>query len=117
MGNRCHIFNTGHPESRCLKCGHSTFASTTRAVDFHLYLDQTHLSGLARGGFSSTLSGEGGALAGTLEADLSRRFRHQNVAVDICDRDKGVVERRLDVGNALGDVPSNLLGLFAWAIG
>ena len=50
------------------------------------------------------LGGEGRALAGALEADVAGRGPREHVALEVGDRDDRVVEGRLDVGDAVGDV-------------
>src|SRR5215207_102955 len=48
------------------------------------------------------LGGEGRALLGALEADVAGRGPGEDVALLVGDGDDGVVERALDVGDAVG---------------
>src|SRR5262249_17364614 len=64
------------------------------------------------GDLRGALRGERRALAAALEPDRAGRRVAQRVAVGVGDGHDGVVERRLDVGNALADVPP-LLALLA----
>src|SRR5262249_4104115 len=58
----------------------------------------------ARHRLGRELCGEGRALARALEADVARRRPGNRVALLIGDRDDRVVERRLDVRDAIGNV-------------
>src|SRR5690625_3477329 len=55
-------------------------------------------------GFGGLLSGERGALAGALEAHVASTCPGEDVSFQIADGHDRVVERRLDVGDAVGDV-------------
>src|SRR6185503_16283695 len=55
------------------------------------------------------LRGEWGRFARALEAGVARGRPGQRVALAVGDGDDGVVERRVDVGDALGDVLLDLL--------
>src|SRR5690606_30724154 len=52
----------------------------------------------------SHLGGVGGGLAGALEADVAGGRPREHVALQVGDRDDRVVERALDVRDAVGDV-------------
>src|SRR5262249_4763662 len=82
------------------------------ALDPNLHLLQPELGGPLGGHLGGPLGGEGRALAAALEADRPRRGVAQGVAVGVGDGHDGVVERRLDVGNAPADV-APLLALLA----
>src|SRR5207237_10355720 len=54
------------------------------------------------------LAGKWRDLAAALEADRPGRGEAQRVAVGVGDRDDGVVERRLDMGDAAADITPGL---------
>src|SRR5262249_20800693 len=70
-----------------------------------LDLLQAELGRSLGGRLGGALGGEGRALAAALEADRARRGETERVAVGVGDGDDGVVEGRLDVGDAAADVP------------
>src|SRR5690606_17376379 len=78
----------------------------TGAGALHLDVDLAHpvlhrAPGRALGGH---LGGVGGGLAGALEADVAGRRPRQHVPLEVRDRDDRVVERALDLGDAVRDV-------------
>src|SRR5574343_1563699 len=80
-----------------------------RALDAHVQvLDALFLRGAA-GVLGSHLGSEGGRLARALEALTTRRSPRQGAALTVGDGDDGVVERRVDVGNAVRNVLADLL--------
>src|SRR6476659_6659162 len=93
----------------------------TGARALHHDVDPAHtvLHGPARRGLGRELRHERRALAGALEADVAGRRPRQHVALLVRDRDDRVVERGLDVRDAVRDVlaftpsrtPSSCLGL------
>src|SRR3954452_1222956 len=74
------------------------------ALDEDLDLLQAVLDALARGGVGRDLRGEGGGLAGALEAGAAGGLPRDDVALAIGQGHDRVVEGRLDVGLAHGDV-------------
>ena len=72
----------------------------------------THLGRLFGDRFSGPLSGKRSALATSFESHSTRRRPANHVAGGVCHRDDRVVERRLDVGNALIHITTNLLLLY-----
>ena len=68
----------------------------------------TVLLGATSRSLGRELRGEGGGLTRTLEANLAGGRPGDNRARGIREGDDGVVERRLDVGVAVGDVLRNL---------
>src|SRR6478736_8807286 len=75
-----------------------------RALDEHVDLAHAVLDSLARGVLRRHLRGEGGRLAGALEADVAGGRPADHRPRRVGDRDDGVVERALDVRVAVGDV-------------
>src|ERR1019366_5209330 len=79
---------------------------TPRAWSPDQHVDAPHavLHGPAGALLGGHLGGEGGGLARALEADIAGRRPGDDVALLVADRDDRVVERALDVGDAIGDV-------------
>src|SRR5690606_5216260 len=88
---------------------HRRLATRARALD----ADLEGLHAVVEGGLAGLLGGnlgrERGGLAGTAEARAARGRPRQRVALAVGDGDDGVVERRLDVGDAVGDDTLDLL--------
>src|SRR5690606_10142703 len=107
-----HIRNAGDLEADRIQRANGRFTTGARALDAHFeVLHAAFLRGLACS-LGCNLSGERRALARTLEAGAAGRGPRQGIALAIGDRDDGVVERSMDVGNTLGNV---LLDLLAYA--
>src|SRR5262249_59505549 len=77
---------------------------------FHAHLDllDAKLRRLLRADFRGPLGGERRALAAALESDRAGRGVAERIAVGVGNGDDGVVERRLDMGDALADVAPRL---------
>src|SRR5262249_25647037 len=91
-----------------LQGGNGRLASGAGTLDAHLDLLEAELAGPLGGDLGGPLGGERRALARALEPDRSGRRITERVAVGVGDGDNGVVERRLDVGDAPADVASLL---------
>src|SRR5262249_40966700 len=104
-----------------LKRRDGAFAARTRPLDADLDLFHAELRGPLGDHLGGALGGEGRTLAAALEADRAGGGVAQRVAVGVSHRDDGVVERRLDVGDAPADVAALLaflaLGHFRLAPG
>src|SRR5690606_23465530 len=91
-------------------CTDRGLASRARTLDLDFEVaDPAFLRGTP-GGLGSDLRRERRGLARALEAGTARRGPRQRVALAVGDRDDRVVERRVDVRNAVRHV---LLGLLA----
>src|SRR3954470_20897359 len=108
VGLRGDVLDRDDLEARGLQRAHGRVAPGARALDEDLDLLQAVLHALARAGVGRHLSGERRRLARALEACASRRLPHDHVAFAIGDRDDRVVEGRLDVRLADGDVLAGL---------
>src|SRR5262249_52893609 len=107
--DRGDVLDADHLDTSVLNRPDRGLPTGTRALHHHVHLPDA-VAGRAFGrGFRRELRGERGALTRTLEADVARRRPRQRVALLIGERDDRVVERRLDVRHAVGDV----LALFA----
>src|SRR5690606_26163875 len=104
-----HVGDAGDLETYGVKGAHRGLASRTRALDQNLdVLDAAFLGKPARL-LGRNLRGKGGRFARTLETVAARSRPCQRIALAVGDGDDGVVERRVHVGNALGDVLLDLL--------
>src|SRR4051794_25276305 len=108
VGLRGDVLDRDDLEARGLQRTHGRVAPGARALDEDLDLLQAVLHALARAGVSRHLSGERRRLARALEACASGRLPHDHVAFAIGDRDDRVVEGRLDMRLADGDVLTGL---------
>src|SRR5262245_8406258 len=97
-----------HVQASGLQGGDGGFPAGAGALDLDLDLLDAELGGLLGAGLGGALGGERGALAAALEADGAGAGVAERVAVGVGDRDDGVVERRLDVGDAPADVAPGL---------
>ena len=109
MWDRCHILDAGDFEARVIEGTHSGFTSRSWTLDVHIKVLDT----IFFGGLSCTigcdLSGKGGAFAGSTKTGATRGGPGQGIALSISDRDDGVVEGGMHMGNPIGDLPLNLL--------
>src|SRR3954471_4327471 len=111
MGDGGVVFDGGDAEARGDDAVDGRFPARARAADADLDLAHADLAGLLPGGLAGPGGGEGGALAGALEADGAGRVPAHGLAVHVGDGDQGVVLGRLDVGDAADDVLADLLDL------
>ena len=109
VGQRGVVFDGGDFEAAVLKGGDGGFAAGAGALDADFDFLEAVLFGLGGALLSSAGGGEGGALAGALEADGAGRVPSEGFAVDVGDGDLGIVERSLHMGDALDDVLSDFL--------
>src|SRR5690606_28173911 len=79
-------------------------AAGAGALHLHVDLADAVLHRAPGGLLGGQLGGVGGGLAGPLEPDVARRGPREDVALEVGDRDDRVVERALDVRDAVGDV-------------
>src|ERR1022692_1718493 len=109
MRHRGHIRNAGDLEPERIQGAHRRLAAGPRSLDLHLeVLDPALLRRLARR-LGGNLRGERGRLARALETGAARSRPGQCVSLTIGDGDDRVVERRVDMRNAFGDVLLDLL--------
>src|SRR5690606_14135899 len=81
----------------------------TRALDAHFQRLDAVVERSTAGLLGGHLGGERGRLARTAETRAARSRPGKRVALAIGDRNDGVVERSVDVGDAVGDDPLDLL--------
>src|SRR5206468_10412093 len=99
-----HVLHAHDLEPGRLERADGRLTARARALDEHLHLLQAVLHALARTGIRGDLRGERRRLARALEARGTRRFPRDHVAVLVGERHDRVVETRLDVRLADGDV-------------
>src|SRR6202171_1023846 len=105
----CHVGNAGDLESERIQGAHRRLTSRPRALDPHLEVLNAALLRRLACRFGGDLRRERRRLARALEARAARRRPGQGVALAIGDGDDRVVERRVDVRNALRYVLLDLL--------
>src|SRR6185437_12611610 len=108
VGLRADVLHPEDLEARRLQRADGRLAARAGALDEHLDLLQAVLHALARGGVGGHLGRERRRLARPLEANRTRALPHDHTAVLVGQRDERVVERRLDVRLADGDVLAGL---------
>src|SRR5689334_6737643 len=102
--NRRHIRDARDLQSYGVQRAHRRFTAGARALDAHLDILHAAFLRSAAGALGSDLRGEGRRLAGALESGVTGSGPGERVALPIGDRDDRVIERRVDMGDALGDV-------------
>src|SRR5262249_5682492 len=102
------VFDDLDVQARTLQGRDGRLASGAGALDLDLDFLEAGLGRLLGGDLGGALGGEGRALAAALEADGAGRGVAQRITVGVGDGDDGVVERRLDVGDAPADVATLL---------
>src|SRR5581483_4037685 len=119
VGDRRDVLDTGHLDPGVLDGADGGLPPRAGPLHQHVDLADAMLHRPAGGRLGRHLGGERRRLARPLEADVAGRGPGDGVPLLVGDRDDGVVERRLDVGDAVGDVlpfaparsPSAWLGL------
>src|SRR5947207_90248 len=104
VGLRSDVLDPKDLEPRGLQRANRGLAARARPLHEDLDLLQPVLHALAGAGVGGHLGGEGRRLAGALEAGRAGGFPRDHVALVVGQRDDRVVERRLDVRLADGDV-------------
>src|SRR5262245_33549719 len=99
-----HVLDGLDGQAGGLQGGDGGLAARTGPLDADLDLLEAELGGALGHRLGRALGGERRALAAALEADRAGRGETERVAVGIGDGDDGVVESRLDVGDAPADV-------------
>ena len=84
------------------------FAATARAFDANFNFANAELLRLLSTLLSCHLTGERSALATALEPARASAGPAQGLTLGICDGDRGVIEGRVDVGNARNHVAALL---------
>src|SRR2546423_12594488 len=103
VGERRHVLDGLDLEARRLEGADRALAARAGALDADLDLADPVLLRLVRDLFGGALRREGRRLARALVADRAGRGPADGRARLVGDADERVVERRLDVGDALGD--------------
>ena len=104
MRHRCHVANQGEIEADGLQGAHGGLTSRSRPSHQDLNFFEAVPHRLARCILRDHLGRIRGAFAGTFEADFSGARPPDDVAVQIGDRDNGVVKCGKNMGDARMDV-------------
>src|SRR5690242_11615309 len=107
--NRRHIGDRGDLDAKTMQCAHCRLATRAGTLDPHFEVLHAVFHRHTAGRLGSNLRRERRGLARALEALTARGRPGKRVALTIGDRDDGVVERRVNVNHALGDVLLDLL--------
>ncbi len=114
MRNRGNVLDQFDIQAGSLKSSDRAFSSGTRTFDTDFHITHAELAGLFGCLLGGTLTGKGSALSASLESAGSGTGPTKRVAFGVRDRHRRVVERRVNVGNAIADVTPNsffLVGL------
>ena len=109
MRNRCDVGDRADLQADRVQRAHCGFAAWSRALDAHFDVFHAALLRRATAALRRHLSGERRRLARALESGVAGRSPGERVALPVGDRDDGVVERRVDMRDTLGDVLLDLL--------
>ena len=107
MRNRRDVFNQFHVQASGLKRSDGALPSGARSLHTNLDISHAELGSLLCCLLSSTLASEGGTLATSLEATGASTGPAKRVAFWVRDGDGCVVEGRVYVGDAVGDISTN----------
>src|SRR5574343_6825 len=107
--DRRHVRNGGDADAQCAQGAHRRFTARTRALDFDVQVFDALFHRRTTSDFGSHLGSKGGRLARTLEALATRRSPLQSIALTVGDGDDGVVERSVNVSDAVGNVLADFL--------
>jgi len=102
--DRCHVSNRSDADTECTQGTNRRLATRTWTLDFDVQVLDTLFLCSTTGHFRSDLSSKGGRFTRAFETLSTRRSPRQGVALAVSDRDDGVVERRVNVCNAVSNV-------------
>ena len=104
MRNGGDVFNHGDFESHGLERADGGFTARSRAFDADFNLAQSVGFGFDGGALGHLLRGVGGAFAGALKASATGAVPTDWIALHIGDGHQSVIERGLNVNDAMGDI-------------
>ena len=104
MRNRGDVFDQFDLQPRRLQCGDGTFSTGSWSFDPNLDVAHPKFGRFLGGLLGGTLAGKRSAFATALEPAGTGTCPAQRVTLDIGDRHRGVVERRVNMGDAVGHV-------------
>ena len=107
--NRRHILDLRNLDTEAVQRANSGLATRAWALDAHFQVLHAALDGNFACRFSRNLRCKRGRLPRTLEACTTGRRPRQSVALTVGNGDDGVVEGRVDMRDALGNVLFNFL--------
>lgn len=106
MRYRRHVFDERYFETRRMERANRRFASGTGTLHPNLNASNAVIHRRAGAGFGGLLGGEGRALPRAGETRRPARRPRNRVTAFVGDRHDGIVERRLNVRDAVRDVLS-----------
>ena len=109
--NRRAVLNGLDVQPGGLQSGDRTFASASRSLDPNIDFLHAHFQGLFRHLLRGALTGKRRTLAASFEATGASTGPAECVTFGVGDRNRRVVERRMDMSDTVADVPSNSLFL------
>ena len=107
MRNRGHVFNQLHVQAGGLKRSDGALPTGTGSLHSNLDIPHSKLGGLFGCLLSSTLASKWSALATSLEATGASAGPAKGVAFWVRDGHCCVIEGRVNVGDAIGDIAAN----------
>src|SRR5690606_15081339 len=107
--NRGHVGDRRDADAQRSQRAHGGFTTRAGTLDFHVQVLDALFDRGAASHFGRHLCGKRRGLARTLETLTAGRSPRKSIALAISDRDDGVVEGSVNVGNAVADVLADLL--------
>ena len=107
--HRRHVRNRRDANTQSTQGTNRRFATWTWPFDFNIQIFDPLFHGSATCHFRGNLSSKRSRLARTLKALTTRRRPRQSIALTIGNRDDGVIEGRMHVGDTVRNVLADLL--------
>ena len=102
-----HILDQLHIQAGCLKRGDGALSSGAGALHANFHVSHSELRGLFGCLLGSTLTCERSTFAASLETACASTGPTKGVALGVCDGHSRVVKRRVNMGDAVGDIAAN----------
>lgn len=109
MRDWSYILDVGDAIPGGIQRTHRGLAARPGAADLDREILQTVIQGGSAGALCRYLCGERRTLSGSSKSASSSRCPRQGITLPVCDRNDGVIERGLDMGNALQNLLLYLL--------
>ena len=109
MGNRCHVRDGSDTDAQSTQGANRGFTAWAGSLDFDVQVLNALFDSCTTSHFRSNLSCKRSRLARTLEALATRRGPRQSVALAVGDGDDRVIERSVNVSNAVRNILTDFL--------